>query len=100
MIDKSKRDFCARYFLRQIGEIIEGFEAGVEEAEQEEDFDNFFKSYESSYALTLAYPDDILMETARTYGIETEGREKNEIVKELFKKRGDTKIDFEGFFPQ
>ncbi len=88
MIDKSKRDFCTRYFLRKIGEVIEGFEAGVEEAEQEEDFDNFFESYESSYALTLAYPDDILMETARTYGIETEGREKNEIVKELFKKKG------------
>jgi len=54
MVDKSKRDFCTRYFLRQIGEIIEGFEAGVQEAEQKEDFDNFFKAYESSYAFTLA----------------------------------------------
>ncbi|MDY6791305.1 MAG: hypothetical protein SWH54_08565 [Thermodesulfobacteriota bacterium] len=88
MVDKSKRDFCTRYFLRQIGEIIEGFEAGVEEAKQKEDFDNFFKSYESSYALTLAYPDEILLETAKSYGIETEGRGKNEIVKELLKKKG------------
>ena len=88
MVDKSKRDFCTRYFLRQIGEIIQGFEAGVEEAEQKENFDNFFKSYESSYALTLAYPDEILLETARSYGIETEGREKNDIVKELLEKKG------------
>ncbi len=88
MVDKSKRDFCTRYFLRQIGEILEGFEAGVQEAEQKEDFDNFFKSYESSYALTLAYPDEILLVTARSHGIETEGREKNDIVKELLKKKG------------
>jgi len=88
MVDKSKRDFCTRYFLRQIGEIIQGFEAGVEEAEQKENFDNFFKSYESSYALTLAYPDEILLETARSFGIETTGRDKNEIVKELLEKKG------------
>lgn len=88
MVDKSKRDFCTRYFLRKIGEVIEGFEAGVEEAEQKEDFDNFFKSYESSYALTLAYPDDILLETAKSHGIETDGREKNDIVKELLEKKG------------
>ena len=88
MFDKSKRKFCSRYFLRQIGEIIEGFEAGVEEAKQKEDFDSFFNSYDSSYALTLAYPDDILIETAHSCGIETEGREKNEIVKELFEKKG------------
>ena len=88
MVDKSKRDFCTRYFLRKIGEVIEGFEAGVEEAEQKEDFDNFFKSYESSYALTLAYPDDILLETAKSHGIKTDGREKNDIVKELLEKKG------------
>ena len=87
MVDKNRREFCSRYFLRKIGEVIEGFEAGAQEAKQEEDFDNFFKSYESSYALTLAYPDDILLETARMNGIETEGRDKNEIVKELFRKQ-------------
>ena len=88
MVDRDKRDFCKGYFLRQIGEVIAGFEAGVQEAKQKEEFDDFFKSYESSYALTLAYPDEIIMETARKYGIEVEGREKNEIVKELFKTKG------------
>jgi hypothetical protein len=88
MVDRGKRDFCKRYFLRQVGEIITGFQEGMQEAEQRDEFDHYFDSYDSSYALTLAYPDDILLETARRYGIETEGREKKEIVKELFKKAG------------
>ena len=84
MVDQSKRDFCKHYFLRQVGGILSGFQEGV----QEDEFDRYFDSYDSSYALTLAYPDDILLETARQYGIETAGREKKDIVKELFKKAG------------
>ena len=88
MVDISKRDFFRGFFLRQMREIITGFQEGLQEAKQEDDFDRYFESYDSSYALTLAYPDDILSETARRHGIETEGREKNDIVKELFQKAG------------
>jgi hypothetical protein len=88
MADTARRDFLKRYFIRQVGEIVSGFTAGVREAEKAEAFDDFFDSYESSYALTLAYPDDILLETARSQGVQTEGREKNDIVKDLFKKTG------------
>jgi len=88
MMDEGRRQFLSRFFMHQIGEVVRGFEAGVREAEEKEAFDRFFESYESSYALTLAYPDDILMETARMYGIETRDREKIEIVKELFMKKG------------
>lgn len=88
MVDKSKRIFCKRYFFRQIGNVVGSFSEGLKEARENLTFDDFFKSYDSSYALTLAYPDDILIETAHQYGIATEGREKNEIVKELFKKHG------------
>ena len=45
-------------------------------------------SYENSHTLTLCYPDDILLETARREGIRVEGRDKLEIVKELFEKKG------------
>lgn len=89
MVDKNKRIFCKRYFLRQIGKTVESFGDGLKEAQERLAFDDFFESYESSYALTLAYPDDILMETAHQHGIDTEGREKKEIVKELFEKHGD-----------
>jgi len=88
MVDKRKREFCRKYFFQQAAEIIAGFNAGIQEAKEKEAFDDFFESYESSYALTLAYPDEIMLATARRFGIETEGREKNEIVKELFKKKG------------
>ena len=87
-MDKSKRTFCRKYFIRQIQNAVQGFGEGLKEAQQRLTFDDFFESYESSYALTLAYPDDILIETAHQYGIETKGREKNEIVKELFEKHG------------
>lgn len=88
-MDKSKRIFCKRYFFRQIGKVVESFGEGLKEAQESLAFDDFFESYESSYALTLAYPDEILMQTAHQHGIDTEGREKNEIVKELFEKHGE-----------
>jgi hypothetical protein len=89
MVDKSKRQlFSKKLLLREVGKVITAFESGIREAEEEENFERFFDSYESSYALTLAYPDDILIETARREGIATDGREKIDIVKELFQKRG------------
>lgn len=88
MTDSSRRRFLSKYFLHQAGRCLQGFEDGLEEARQKAEFDQFFDSYESSYALTLAYPDDILIETAKKYDIETEDRPKKDIVKELFIKKG------------
>jgi hypothetical protein len=87
-MDKSKREFCKKYFFQQAVNIAAGFQAGVQAAKEKEDFEAFFESYESSYSLTLAYPDEILLDTAGKFGVETEGREKIEIVKELLKKKG------------
>ena len=94
MVDQNKRNFFRRGWLRQVGGIVSGFQEGMQQADQEIGFDRFFESYDSSYALTLAYPDDLLLETARQHGIETEGREKNEIVKELFKRHGGEEYGF------
>ena len=88
MTDSSRRRFLSKYFLHQVGRCLQGFEDGLEKARQKAEFDQFFDSYESSYALTLAYPDDILLETARKHGIETENRSNKDIVKELFIKNG------------
>jgi len=87
-LNGSRRKFLTDYPLNQAGKLVQSFKAGLEEAKQREEFDRFFESYESSYALTLAYPDEILVETARSCGIETEGRKKIDIVKELFLKKG------------
>jgi len=88
MIDRNKRGFFKNCFLGEIGKVLSGFDEGVKQAKKKQEFDEYFDSYESSYALTLAYPDEILIETARQSGIRTDGREKNEIIKELFEKSG------------
>ena len=89
MTDNSKRQFLSKYFLHQVGRCLRGFEDGVDEIRQKDDFERFFESDESSYALTLAYPDEILLETAKNYGIDTQNRSKREIVRELMLKRED-----------
>jgi hypothetical protein len=88
MIDKNKRAFFKNCFLGEFGKILSGFDEGVKLAKKKQEFDEYFDSYESSYALTLAYPDEILIETARQLGIRIDGRDKKDIIKELFKKNG------------
>ncbi len=87
-MNADRRKLLRRDWLRSVGAICRAFEDGMRDAEARHTFDTFFDSYESSYALTLAYPDEILMETARKEGIAVEGREKNAIVRELFEKTG------------
>ena len=88
MIDKDKRSFFRVGILKQVAGIVAGFREGLSAAERQEEFERFFESDESCYALTLAYPDELLLETAKLHGIETEGRDKKDIVKELFVRQG------------
>ncbi len=88
MVDHDKRIFFKRLLGQALGRTISEFEKGVAEARSREEFERFFESYESSYSLTMNYPDDILIETARMEGIHTEGRDKLEIARELFEKKG------------
>ncbi|MFH1102988.1 MAG: hypothetical protein V1714_04390 [Pseudomonadota bacterium] len=87
-MDNGRRQFFARFLSEQAVKTLAGFQEGLREARSKADFDAFFSDYESSYPLTLAYPDDILLETALKEGIPVEGREKIDIVKELFLKKG------------
>ncbi|MDD3471916.1 MAG: hypothetical protein PHS86_03950 [Syntrophaceae bacterium] len=88
MVDQGKRKFFKRLFKETIGRTVMEFEKGIEEAQNKEKLERFFESYESSYALTLNYPDEILIESARIEGIEVEGRDKLDIARELFEKKG------------
>jgi len=87
-MDQGRRQFCTRFLSELAAQTVSAFREGTREAEARAEFDAFFADYESSYALTLAYPDDILLETARHEGIAVEGREKKDIVKDLFIKKG------------
>lgn len=88
MHDPGKRNFFRNFFEETIIKPIAAFKSGMQEVDTDKSLDEFFESYESSYALTLNYPDDILIETARMEGIAVEGREKIDIVSELIKKKG------------
>jgi hypothetical protein len=87
-MNRSRRSFFRDLFCETARGVVGGFESERREQEKREEFDRFFDSYESSYALTLCYPDDILLETARKEGIKCEGREKLDIVKDLILKKG------------
>ena len=89
MTDKIRRRFLGTYVLQQVGRCLRGFEAGFDEGCQETDLDKFFESDESSYALTLAYPDEMLLETAKNHGIAVENRSKRDIIRELILTRED-----------
>ena len=82
MADMSKRRFL-RNLLREGGRTWAAFQEGREEAREKAEQEAFFDSYESSYALTLA-EEELLMDSARQAGIRTEGRDRNEVARELF----------------
>lgn len=86
MADLERRRFFSRYLVKQAADVVDAFKQGSLEAEKKASFDRYFDTYESCYALALAYPDDLIIETARLHGIPTDGREKKDIVKELFLK--------------
>ena len=94
MVDKNKRHFFKRGILKEVAGIVASFQEGAATADRRDSFERFFESDESCYALTLAYPDDLLLETAKLHGIETEGRDKKDIVKELFLKKGGNEYRF------
>ncbi len=87
-MDSNRRRFLRRLLPELIGNSIAGFSEGMREARVKSDFEAFFADYESSYSLTLAYPDEILIATAINEGIQVEGRERIDIVKELWMKKG------------
>jgi hypothetical protein len=87
-VDRTKRLFFRNLFRSVAQSAVDGYRIADEKIREEEDLDRFFESYESSSALTLNYPDEILIESARLEGIEVEGRDKLDIVRDMFRKRG------------
>jgi hypothetical protein len=83
----SRREFFTRYFARELARVAGGFQEGLKEAREEAEFERFFESYENSYSLTLAYPEEILLESARRAGIPVEGRERREVVRDLWRQQ-------------
>ncbi len=86
MTDQGRRSFFGD-LIREGAKTLAEIRGNLEEAREEAEADKFFDSYQSSYALTLC-EEELMLESARLAGIETEGRDRNQIAKELFAKQG------------
>ncbi len=83
----SRREFFTRYLARELGRVAGGFQEGLKEAREQAEFERFFESYENSYSLTLAEPEELLIESARQAGIPVEGRDRREVVRDLWRQQ-------------
>jgi hypothetical protein len=70
---------------RSLGAVVGTVKGSMGTDEPSSDWErrDFLSSYETSYSMTLAYPDDLLIESARAVGIAVEGREKIDIVRDM-----------------
>lgn len=85
MHDQGRRSFF-NDLLREGAKALVQFRSTIEEAKEEAQAKKYFDTYESSYALTLC-EEELMLDSARLAGIETEGRDRNEIARELFAKQ-------------
>lgn len=83
----SRRDFISTRLIRELRKLLVAGEPKSEKAGNL--FERFFSSYEDSYALTLAYPEEVFIESAKKMGIETAGKDRLQLVKEIVAKAGE-----------
>jgi hypothetical protein len=57
---------------------------GIEDQEEFNFLRDFFKDYNTSCSLSLAYPEELWIATAKSMGIDTEGKDRLQLAKELF----------------
>jgi len=81
-MNQGRRNFFGD-LLRQGAQTVAAFREGLGRDKGGNPADDFFDFYESSYALTLC-EEELMLESARLAGIETQGRDRLEIAKELF----------------
>lgn len=73
----------AKELYQTYHEVKETFDS----IEEEINFlDDFFADYRSSYSLSLAYPESLWKATAEKMGIDTNGKDRLELVKEVYSK--------------
>jgi hypothetical protein len=82
-MDKSRREFLTRDFFAQAIRFFNGMADSYDSKEPIEKKEDYFGSFEKCYPL-LSEAGGLLMEEAIRQGIETKGKSKLEIAKEIF----------------
>ena len=80
--DSNRREFLAKDLLGGLVKLLEGSGASGEEERSQD----YFASFESCQPL-LADAGEFLYEEAARLGIETEGRTREDIAREIFSRR-------------
>lgn len=72
---------------RELREIIDEINESLDLNDEDLNFlRDFFKDYKSSYSLSLAYPEELWVATAKSIGIDVEGKDRLQLAKEVFTK--------------
>ena len=82
--DRSRREFLARDLLGGFVKLLEG--SGTRGEEKREPSRDYFASFEYCHPL-LADAGEFLYEEAARLGIETEGRTREDIAREIFSRQ-------------
>jgi hypothetical protein len=82
-VDKSRRDFLTKDLFAQAIRLFKGMADSYNSKEPIEKKEDYFESFENCYPL-LSEAGGLLMEEAIKQGIETKGKSKLEIAKEIF----------------
>ncbi|MEW6374325.1 MAG: hypothetical protein AB1502_00855 [Thermodesulfobacteriota bacterium] len=82
-IDKSRRDFLTKDLLAQAIRFFSELADSYKSKESIGKKENYFESFENCYPL-LSEAGGLLLEEAIKQGIETKGKSKLEIAKEIF----------------
>ncbi|MGB9628089.1 MAG: hypothetical protein ACP5Q4_04240 [Candidatus Caldatribacteriaceae bacterium] len=82
-IDKSRRDFLTKDILAQVIRFFSELADSYKSKESIERKEDYFESFEKCYPL-LSEAGGMLMDEAIKQGIETKGKSKLEIAKEIF----------------
>jgi len=78
---------------RELVQLYREVKDNVTEIEHEFDFlQDFFVDYETSYSLSLAYPESLWKATAEQLGIDTEGKDRLQLAKEVMAKSAEMKL--------
>jgi hypothetical protein len=82
-MDKGRRDFLREDLLKEAIRFFNGMTDSYKSRESIEKKEDYFDSFENCYPL-LSEAGEMLMDEAIRQGIETKGKSKLEIAKEIF----------------
>ena len=81
-MESTRRMFFRKFFLREAVTLVAEVQKSFRQAESDAEY---FQSFENSYPLISEYM-QFMDDEVKTLGIDTEGKSKNEVAGEIYRK--------------